>query len=114
MEEAVEQFRQNNTITRGFSQHKALYAYALARARRREEALKLIREIEALSSKVDVASVNLALAWTALGDHDRAFRWLERGYRDHLYLLRIITVIGGYEPLRADPRFEDLIRRMGL
>jgi DNA-binding winged helix-turn-helix (wHTH) protein/TolB-like protein/Tfp pilus assembly protein PilF len=114
VEEAVEAFRQNHVVTRGFSQHKALYAYALARAGRRAEALQLIGEIEALSSKVDVASVNLALAWTALGDHDRAFQWLERAYRDRLFLLRIITTNSGYEPLRSDPRYADLIRRMGL
>jgi DNA-binding winged helix-turn-helix (wHTH) protein/TolB-like protein/Flp pilus assembly protein TadD len=114
IDEALEEFRRNAELVIPHTQHKGLYAYALARAGRREEALKLVREIEALSPRVDVAPVNLAMAWTALGDHDRAFYWLERAYRDHLYLLRVINVLRGFDPLRRDPRFADLIRRMGL
>lgn len=58
--------------------------------------------------------MNLALAWTALGDRDRAFGWLERAYRDHLYLLRVVTVEQGFEPRRKDPRYAQLLARMRL
>jgi hypothetical protein len=61
-----------------------------------------------------VKSFNLGLALTALGDHDGAFQWLERAYAERLFLLRIITVHPGYAPLRNDPRYADLVRRMGL
>lgn len=111
IQEGVEQFRESSSRT-GHLQHRPLYAYALARADRRDEALRIVREIEQLRG--DVPPVNLALAWTALGDHDRAFHWLERAYRDHLYLLRVINVIDGFKPLHSDKRFGDLIRRMGL
>jgi len=102
------------TTARNSSQIQALYAYAAARAGHRDEALRMVREIETLSAKEKIAAPNLALAWTALGDHDKAFYWLERAYADRLFLLRTLAVEQGFEPLRKDPRYADLIRRMGL
>jgi serine/threonine-protein kinase len=99
---------------RNNSQLQTLYAYAAAKAGHRDEALRVVRDIEALSAHEKIAAANLALAWTALGDHDKAFAWLERAYADRLFLLRMITVEQGYEPLRKDPRYTDLVRRMGL
>lgn len=99
---------------RNNSQLQALYAYAAAKAGHRDEALRMLRDLEALSTRENVASANLALAWTALGDPDKAFAWLERAYADRLFLLRMLPVEQGFEPLRKDPRYADLLRRMGL
>jgi tetratricopeptide (TPR) repeat protein len=96
-------------------QFNALYVYAAARAGQREEALRVVQELERRAAFGEkVAPPNLALAWTALGNHDRAFHWLERAYADRLYLLRSVAVEQGFEPLRRDPRYTDLIRRLGL
>jgi tetratricopeptide (TPR) repeat protein len=62
---------------------------------------------------------NLAVAYVAVGDKDRAFYWLEQGY-DHRELashdwgVMILKVDPLLVPLRSDPRFKDLLRRMGL
>ena len=62
---------------------------------------------------------NLAVAYVALGDKDRAFYWLQQGY-DHRELAShdwgamILKVDPLLAPLRSDPRFKDLLRRMGL
>ena len=96
------------------SQLLSLKAYALAKAGRREEALAIVREIEKFGERRPPPSHNLAVAWVALGDHDRAFYWLERAYRDQLYLLRWVAVGPGFEPLRKDPRYADLMKRMRL
>lgn len=112
--EGMEQLRPFVGKPGGNSQLPALYAYAAAKAGHRDEALRIVRELEARDSAEDVAASNLALAWTALGDHDRAFHWLERAYAKRTYLLRAINVEQGYEPLRKDPRYADLIRRMGI
>jgi TolB-like protein/DNA-binding winged helix-turn-helix (wHTH) protein/tetratricopeptide (TPR) repeat protein len=61
----------------------------------------------------------LAQTYAALGDKDRAFYWLEQGC-DHPHLdvsdpvLQFVKVDPGFAPLRSDPRFNDILRRMGL
>jgi DNA-binding winged helix-turn-helix (wHTH) protein/TolB-like protein/Tfp pilus assembly protein PilF len=99
---------------RNNSQLQSLYAFAAAKAGHREEAMRVVGEMEKIGERESVASVNLALPYTALGNHDRAFYWLERAYRDHLWLLRVLSVEQGFDPLRGDPRYADLMRRMGL
>jgi DNA-binding winged helix-turn-helix (wHTH) protein/TolB-like protein/tetratricopeptide (TPR) repeat protein len=91
-----------------------LLAFAQARAGHRDAALSIVHDLEKRAGHEAVGSPNLALAWTALGNHDRAFYWLERGYADRLFLLRVVTVQPGFDPLRSDPRYADLMRRMGL
>lgn len=113
-EEGMKIMKEALPRTRSQSQLQSLYAYAAAKAGHRDEAMRVVGEIEKLGERKSVASVNLAAAYTALGDHDRAFYWLDRAYNDHLYLLRMVTVDQAYEPLRSDPRYADLMRRMGL
>jgi len=96
------------------SQIQALYAYALVKSGGRDEALRVLGQLEKIGERESVASVNLAAAYAALGNRDRAFFWLERAYSDHLYLLRVVAVDPAYEPLRGDPRYADLMRRMNL
>lgn len=113
-EEGMKLMHDSLAVRHNKSQLPALYAYAAAKAGHRDEALRVLRELEALSATEPIAATNLAVAWTAFGDHDRAFLWLERAYKKRSYLLRIITVEQGFEPLRSDPRYADLVKRMGL
>jgi hypothetical protein len=54
----------------------------------------------------------IATIYASLGDANEAMKWLEKGYDERFnpgVLLR-----PGFDPLRSDPRFEDLVRRVGL
>lgn len=113
-EEGMKRLGDALLVRRNPSQLPALYAYAAAKAGHRDEALRIVRELEERGKREPVADYNLALIWTTLGDFDRAFPLLERAYEKRSYLLRVITVEQGYAPLRADPRYADLVRRMGL
>jgi TolB-like protein/DNA-binding winged helix-turn-helix (wHTH) protein/Tfp pilus assembly protein PilF len=53
-------------------------------------------------------------AYLGMGDKDEAFAWLKKAYADHSNSLTTLRVEPAYDPLRSDPRFQDLIRRVGL
>ena len=59
-------------------------------------------------------SVSIATIYVALGDTDAAFEWLERAYQRRSQGLPQIRVDAFLDPLRSDPRFQDLLRRIGF
>jgi DNA-binding winged helix-turn-helix (wHTH) protein/TolB-like protein/tetratricopeptide (TPR) repeat protein len=113
-ENGIAKFREAQAIGSDSTQLLALEAFAHATAGDRESALRILQDIEKRSERESVAASNVALAWTALGEKDRAFAWLERAYDQRIYLLRSVTVQPGFAPLRGDPRYAELVRRMGL
>jgi len=56
----------------------------------------------------------LALGYARLGDHDQAFFWLDRMFTDRCYLLTVAKVDPLLDPIRGDPRYEALLRRLNL
>jgi hypothetical protein len=52
--------------------------------------------------------------YIGLDDKERAFEWLEKAYDSRAYWLRLLKTDFIYDPLRSDPRFKDLMRRIGL
>jgi hypothetical protein len=53
-------------------------------------------------------------AYAAIGDADRAFQWLEKAYEAHDTFLPWLKVDPELDELRGDPRFDDLVRRIGI
>jgi hypothetical protein len=53
-------------------------------------------------------------AYLGLQDNDEAFAWLERAYQEQSNVLKYIKVFPPLDSLRGDPRFQDLVRRVGL
>lgn len=54
------------------------------------------------------------MVYAGLGEKGQAFRWLERSYQDHDFEMAWLKVDPFIDPLRSDPRFADLVRRVGL
>jgi len=52
--------------------------------------------------------------YASLGDKDGAMRWLDQGYKEHDAFMILLKVWPAYDPLRSDPRFEALVRRMNF
>jgi len=61
-----------------------------------------------------VGGYELAIIHAALGEQDLAFRQLERSYQDHQPHLANLRVDPLLDPLRSDPRFRELVRKMNL
>jgi tetratricopeptide (TPR) repeat protein len=91
-----------------------LLATAYAHAGRRMEALRLIDELKRRQQTSYVPAGALINPYLALGDYDQAFAWFERAYREHSNILKFLKVHPFFDPVRADSRFADLLRRVGL
>ena len=81
----------------------------MARAR---YALRKFRETSRRSNS-DPAGM-FALAYTGMGNKDEAFAWLQKAFAEHSIALLGLKVDPAYDPLRSDPRFQDLLRRLGF
>jgi TolB-like protein/DNA-binding winged helix-turn-helix (wHTH) protein/Tfp pilus assembly protein PilF len=87
-------------------------ARAYAASNRKAEALRLVGDLKKSSEPASSHASEIAVIYTALGDKDEAMTWLEKGYEERFnpgVLLR-----PGFDPLRSDPRFQDLVHRIGL
>jgi hypothetical protein len=61
-----------------------------------------------------VSAFSFAVIYLGLGEKDQAFAWLEKAYEERSFLLAYLKVDPIWDPLRSDPRFADLVRRIGL
>ena len=80
----------------------------------KEKALAVIDELVRLSRKRYVQPNFVALIYTALGDKDEAFEWLEKAYTERDDDLSLLKVDPRWDCLRGDPRFDSLLERVGL
>ncbi len=109
-EEAIGVFEELDR--RGEPGARATLAYAHAMARNRPEAQRILAEVEGQAEFVDPMAI--AQAHAALGDLDQAFTWLERAYRERSLQAWRLQGEPWWDPIRDDPRFVDLLHRMGL
>lgn len=114
LDEAVEAFRQALAHSGGGLTFKAHYAYACALAGRRDEAKQIIAELKELTQQRYVSSYYFAIIYLGLGETDEAFACLEWAYEERSGFMAFIKVEPMLDPLRPDPRFADLQRRIGL
>ena len=91
-----------------------LLAIAYAKAGHRAEALRLIDELKQRGKTTYVPAGVFINPYLALGDYDQAFVWFERAYREKSNILQFLRVHPFFDPVRQDPRFIDLLRRVGL
>ena len=88
-------------------------SHAFGKADRQADAEKQIAKLHDLSKSKYVPPYCSALVWMGLGNTEQALEWLERAYEERESRL-LFKHDGIYDPLRSDPRFQDLLRRMGL
>ena len=89
-------------------------AITYARMGRRSDAERVLGEVKTFAATHYFAGEEVASIYVALGDNDAAFQWLERAYNEHSGSLHGIVARPIFRPLRSDPRFADLLRRIGL
>jgi serine/threonine protein kinase/Flp pilus assembly protein TadD len=92
----------------------AWLGYAYGVAGQKEKAQAVLRELQQRFQEGYVSPPLVALVFLGLGDRDRAFEWLEKGYALRDSLIVRLNATREFDALRSDPRFADLKRRVGL
>ena len=112
--EAAAEYEKAITITKGGSLPVALLACNYARWGKDAEAHAAIRELDTIKSLRNVPPTRYALVYTALGNKDAAFEWLNRAYDERDIQVAYVNVNPFYDSLRDDPRFAQFVERLGL
>jgi len=93
---------------------RAALAHTFGTAGRTKEALQILDELTELGKQKYVAAYFFAGIYVGLGENDRAIEYLERSYEEHSHWLIYLHIDPSMDALRDDPRFHDLLRRVGL
>ncbi len=96
----------------GTKKINGLLAVIYAMTGRKTEARALLAEMEKQTEYI--IPFNLAVIYAELGDKEQAFVWLEKAYQQRAGLIIQLKVTPHFDNLRGDPRFEDLLRRVGF
>ena len=89
-------------------------AITYAKMGRHEDARRILDQLIEKSHQQYVAADLIATVYAALGERDEAFRWLDRALDEHSASMVSYTSHPEFRPLRSDPRFADLLRRIGI
>jgi TolB-like protein/DNA-binding winged helix-turn-helix (wHTH) protein/lipoprotein NlpI len=92
----------------------AMKAYVYGRSGQHAQGREALDELEVLCRNHDVDPLLVAVANVGMGNKDSAFAWLEKAYIRRSSGLNALKVDPLYDPLRSDPRFENLLHRIGL
>jgi TolB-like protein/Tfp pilus assembly protein PilF len=108
---ALEKF---SALSRTSAISRALVGYTHARLGERSAALRIIEELTSASKHSFIPAFLYALVYAGLEDKDQAFGWLEKAYEERFNRLAYLKQDALWDPLRSDPRFIDMLRRLGI
>ena len=111
--EAIEEFQTEGKLDGNFELGSMGYAYS--RSGNTRQALKILSQLQALQKKSPGISFDLAIVELGLGNREKAIAWLQKLEEEHEDdgLLGLATN-PVFDPLRADPRFQDIVHRMNI
>jgi len=93
---------------------RSFLAYAYGETGESDNARRILEEMHRVASETYVSEVFFALIHLGLGEQEEAMRWLEEGYQQRTGAMVWCSHLDMFDPIRDDPRFIDLMRRMGL
>ena len=111
---AIAEGEKGVTLSGGSPLLRAALAQTLGTARRREEAIQILDDLKKLEKQRYVPSYFFAGIHVGLGEDDRAIEYLEKSYEEHSHWLIYLHIDPSMDGLRSNPRFQNLLRRIGL
>jgi tetratricopeptide (TPR) repeat protein len=113
-EEAAEEFRTAAALSGGSPVYLAALGHAYARGGKKAEAVRVRDELEGKPKLRYVPPYWMATLYAGLGEKDQAFRWLGKAYEERSGGLIWLSVDSRFDGLRSDPRFAELMRKVGF
>jgi len=112
--EAISELQSATSLSGDSPIYMAQVGVAYAAARRNTEALGVIDQLQKVARKSYVSSYGLAQIYAALGDKQQAMKWLQSAYDERAVWMAYLKVDPVLDPVHSEPRFQDLVRQMGL
>jgi TolB-like protein/DNA-binding winged helix-turn-helix (wHTH) protein/tetratricopeptide (TPR) repeat protein len=113
-DEAIVALEKSASVSGQNSEMMAQLALAYGRAGRVDRARAILRSLEVAAQTQHVSPFSFALAYAGLGEWGRAIDSLEAAYRERDWLLCVLKTEPVFDPVRGDPRFQALLRRLNL
>jgi TolB-like protein/Flp pilus assembly protein TadD len=113
-EEAIRVLEKAVSLSNGSPAATGVLIRAYAHGGRRSDALRLLAELKRRRAAGYIPAGAFVNAYLGLGENDQAFIWLEQAYREQSNILQFLKTHPYFDPIRTDPRFVDLVRRVGL
>lgn len=110
--EAIAEFERAIEISGHSTVFDSSLAHAYAVSGRQKEAIKIAKDLESKNDQNPSAGANIAFIYVGLGDQDQAMIWLNKAYDARFNPSILLRPV--FDPVRSDPRFKDLLRRIGL
>ncbi len=112
LNEAIGEFQRAIELSGGNEVFDANLAYAYATSGSKEEAMKIVKDLEDRQTQHSSTDASIALIYVGLGDNDKAMIWLNKAYEARFN--PSILARPAFDPLQSDARFRDLLHRIGL
>ena len=114
--EAIAEFRQSIPLANGSEStiSKAGLGHVYAVTGRKGDAAILLDGLKETFAREYLPASNIAMIYAGLDEKDQAFTWLDKAYEQRAFQLQWINLDARWDNLRSDPRFQDLLRRIGL
>jgi tetratricopeptide (TPR) repeat protein len=111
--DAIRELEKTVALSPG-SLYEGALGHAYAVAGQRTKALRVLGELQARSDSSYVSAFDIATVYAGLGDRAKTLEYLEKAYRERVPYLVYLAVDPHFDPFRTDPRFRDLVHRIGL
>jgi TolB-like protein/Flp pilus assembly protein TadD len=112
--DAIPVLEKSISLSPGSPASAGVLVRAYAHAGRREDALRLLADLKRRRKAGYIPAAAFVNAYLGLGDKEQAFFWLDQACREQSNILQFLKTHPYFDPLRGDPRFVELVRRVGL
>jgi adenylate cyclase len=113
-EQALQEARKAAVLSNNSTDAMTALAISYAASGNTKEARRILQTLQAASKSRYISSFEVSAIFTSLNETDQAFESLQKAYENHDYTLYRLKVDARFDSLRSDPRYADLLRRIGL